>query len=136
MHGVIFHWDAKPYFDYRHQRLWFQHYDYACRAFGAEKVVIVDPTNAVALGTSKAQDLETALRFFTGYEPVLIHGNGSKELSGFVHPKDAVYIVGPDYGALGLPEDVKSVRIPTANPVELWAATALAIVLYDRLLRG
>lgn len=136
MVGAIFHWDAKPYFDYSHQRLWFQHYDYACRAFEADKVAIIDPNDQVSLGTNKARDLETALRFFMGYEPVLIHASGREELSGFVHPKDAVYIVGPDYGALGLPEDVKSVRLPTARPIEIWAATALAIVLYDRFMRG
>jgi hypothetical protein len=136
MTGAIFHWDAKAYFDYSHQRLWFQHYDYACRAFGAEKIVVVDPKDQVDLGISKARDIETALRFFTGYEPVLIHGNGKEELSGFVHPEDAVYVVGPDYGGLGLPEGAKSVRIPMGRPIELWAATALAIVLYDRFLRG
>lgn len=136
MTGAIFNWDAKTYFDYSHQRLWFQHYDYACRAFGVEKIVVIDPTDQVQLGINKARNLETALRFFTGHEPVLIHGLGEEEVSGFVHPRDAVYIVGPDYGTLGLPEGVKSVRIPTEWPIELWAATALAIVLYDRFLRG
>jgi len=135
MVGVVFHWDAKPYFDYSHQRLWYQQYEYSCRAFEAEKIVVVDPADAVSLGISKARNLETALRFFTGATPVLIHASGKEELSGFIHPIDAVYIVGPDYGSFDLPENSKSVRIPVARPVELWAATALSIVLYDRYLR-
>ncbi len=58
---------------------------------------------------------------------------GAIELPRFVHPENANYIFGPDFGVAGqriIPPEALRVTIPGA--CELYAAQAAAIVLYDR----
>jgi len=71
-----------------------------------------------------------------GYEVILVEENGKQELETFIHPKNAVYVI----GRAGLnihtiiPHNCakECVRIDTPKPVCLFGISAAAIVLSRR----
>ena len=69
-----------------------------------------------------------------GYIPVAIEVSGSQNLAYFEHPKNAIYVFGPEDGSL--PPQILSrchahVVIPTLHCLNL--AVAVSTVLYDRM---
>ena len=136
---VIIHWDHKKGMDHTNLRFLYQYYDYTCRGFGMEPkdfafvdlegtLAILKPPNPVFVS------LEEALKHYYGNAPVYIHYDGKELLPKFNHPDKAVYIVGPNYDALRIPNGALSVKIPVAWN-DLWSHVALGIVLYDRVLQ-
>jgi len=138
MLGVIIHWDHKSNLDEVGKRNVFQHFDYACRAYGVDKLVIVDVNGTMSLSPPHpvVRSLSAALTHFSGAEICFVHPNGEKAIGSWhVRPEHIVYVVGADYEHLEMPDGCLSLRIPVADPaIELWADQALAIVLLDKFL--
>jgi hypothetical protein len=55
-----------------------------------------------------------------------------ESLTTYSHPKDAVYVFGPDTGPEFSVRDAERVCIPTPVDYALWSFAAAAIVLYHR----
>jgi hypothetical protein len=140
MLGVIIHWDHKRGLDAIGRRNLFQHYDYACRAYAVDKLVIVDTGNTMGLSPPHdvVRTLDEALaRFEPGAAVYFVHPKADESLRFHFPPQDVIYIVGADYERLELPEECRSLKIPVADPaIELWADQALAIVLASKLVFG
>jgi hypothetical protein len=117
----------------------FQYWDYTCRGFGMAPsdfafvdlegtLSLLNPPNVVF------ESLDDALKLFSEYVPIYIHKTGSQDLPAFDHPKNSVYVVGPNYDNMFIPPNGLSVSIPLAWE-DLWSHVALGIVLYDRSLK-
>jgi hypothetical protein len=140
MLGVIIHWDHKPTLLDEGKRNLFQHYDYVCRAFGVDQLVIVDVDGTMTLSPphTVVRTLEEAVdKFPAETKFCTIHSTGAWLLEDYVHPKDAVYVTGPDFGGFDFDSyfdgDFDSVAIPMKDPeMALWADQALAVVLATR----
>lgn len=136
MLGVIIHWDHKPGLDDIGKRNLFQHYDYVCRGFGVDKLVIVDVNGTMSLSPPHpvVRTLDAAIAHFPSETPVCgIHAAGAELIGRYRHPEDVIYVTGPDFSSFSLTGRFDSVSIPLADPLlELWADQALAIVLADR----
>jgi hypothetical protein len=78
--------------------------------------------------------LEEALKPFDYYKctPVYLHITG-EPIAELEHPENAVYIAGPDHGPMRPPKGALVARLPVGG--ELWACDAMALALYDRLMR-
>ena len=108
-------------------------------AFNVDSYCIVDKTEkkvwkgySDTLRQAKVVDsVEEALKMYATATPVIVSKSGDTDLKTFKHPKNAVYIFGPDSGP---PDPVKGVRINL--PVQLWAIQAASIVLFHRSLDG
>lgn len=137
MIGVIGHWDHKARLGPVGRRVLYQCYDYTARVYGAVKLVMVDIDGTLDVDVPKVGTLAEALGMFNDCTPVYIHAGGRTSLCEFRHPGDAVYIVGPDYNSFVVPDGATSVKIEVERDVpELWAHTALAVVLHDRNVKG
>lgn len=81
-------------------------------------------------------DNRAAIDFLAPRTPVCVEiTDTATRLTAFVHPRDAVYVFGPEDG--DVPAWARSlchhvVRIPSANRVPLNLAAAVNITLYDR----
>ena len=139
MLGVIIHWDHWASLLGEGRRNLFQHYDYVCRAFGVDKLVIVDVDGTMTLEPphTVVQTLDAAMiEFPAGVKLCAIHVTGAVEVSDYEHPEDVVYVTAPDFSGFNFDDCCDSVSIPMANTeMALWADQALAIVLHDRLAR-
>jgi hypothetical protein len=139
MLGVIIHWDHKPTLLDEGKRNLFQHYDYVCRAFAVDKLVIVDVAGTMTLNPPHTivSDLDEALALFPDTPVCLLHPDGKRVLGANEPASDVVFVTGADFDHLELPLDVDSLRIRVPNPeVELWANQALVLALADRYMRG
>ena len=140
---AIIHWDHKTRMNHDNMRYMYQYWDYSCRGFGLEpsSFVFVDLEGTLAglNPPNKIFDtLEEALDSFPDFIPVYIHGSGKTKLSEFNHPENAVYIFGPNWDSMAVPEDAVCVSIPAPDPVigiDLFSHVALGIVLYDRFIK-
>ncbi len=140
---VIIHWDHKERMDLNNVRYMYQYWDYSCRGYGMlpKDFVFVDlegtlhglnPPNEI-FGT-----LQEALDFFSDFTPVYIHGSGAVNLPDFEHPENPVYIFGPNWDHMKVPDGAICVSIPTPDPVigiDLFSHVTLGIVLYDRFIK-
>lgn len=129
----------------------------SAEAFGVETVVIVGrryardrswhaPTDvhhsAKRLDLRAADSLDEALRMLASHDPVFVERQeGAAALPAFAHPSSAVYVFGPEDGAVEVPaerRDSLRVVIPASDGVihagigSLNLAVAASIVLYDR----
>lgn len=142
MLGVVFHWDHKDGLEAAGQKALYQTFDYTCRAFRADRVVIVDEGEVFGLGapsgTAVVRSIEDALGLFDGVVPVYLSARAtSTNLRHYIHPDDAVYIVGGDFSSLGVPLEADCVEIEyPGQEMELWASVVLGIALYDRSVKG
>jgi hypothetical protein len=137
MLGVIIHWDHRTSLLNEGKRNLFQHYDYACRAFGVDKLVIVDVDGTMTLSPphTVVRTLEEAIaEFAEGIRFCAIHATGVMRVRNYEHPPDVVYVTGPDFGGFDFDDRFDSVAIPmvAGTDVALWADQALAIVLAAR----
>lgn len=136
MLGVIIHWDHKLSFPEAGKRNLFQHYDYVCKAFGVDKLVIVDVDGTMTLNPPHVvvRTLEEAMKEFPeGIKFCAIHPEGVEDHTAYVSPKDVVYVTGPDFSGFDFGNEFDSVYIKTINvKPNLWANQALAIVLASR----
>ena len=111
---------------------------------GVDSFTIIDLTdnNQYKKYSSKHHDthvttnLTNALSFYPTYTKVFLK-EGGESLKDFVHPKDnVVYVLGADID--GVIEDTTGadhvIGIPTENSW-VWSVQALAIVLYDRMVK-
>ena len=143
MISVIIHWDHKKPMDANNKRYIFQLWDYACRSHGIApaNALFVDlegSLGAMNLANPVVSSLEEALSIAgkDDLTPVYVHGSGKQELPNFEHPENAVYIFGPNYDKLKLPDEALSVRIPLyAEPKDMFSQSCLPIILYDRFRR-
>jgi hypothetical protein len=146
---VIFHltdWEQHPGLDNPRSQMfqWLQN----LKAFGVNKLVMIDETT-FKVGTyyqhsdeeiefELATDLNEYLnKLNTDQEIIVLSGeNGSVTLKDFVHPKDAIYIVGPDFQAIEIKTtpDFK-LTIQTKTSKLLYAHVALMIVINDRYIK-
>lgn len=85
-------------------------------------------------------DLYQHDRFFDVFEnavPIAVElKDGAEQLHNFEHPENAVYVFGPEDGSLTREELVhchRRIVIPSRHCLNL--ATAVSIVLYDRILK-
>ena len=62
---------------------------------------------------------------------------GAIALPVFVHPQQATYVFGPDFGERDFPIPIEALRVnvPTHEGRALYASQVAAIVLYDRLIK-
>jgi hypothetical protein len=133
---VIVHWSHKTGICIVGERMSFQLYDYTARAYDAE-LRIVDVNGECGIeGVALYPSLEAALDGLTG-TVVCLHKHEAAQgeaLETFVHPQDAVYIVGPDFASYVPPVRSVEVAITTPGPVylELWSHVVAGMVLYDR----
>lgn len=134
---AICHWDLKAgVSDPKYLRYYYQMWDYTCRGFALNPgdFIFIDLDGTLPLlhpPNEIFRTLEEALKHFPPeYDPVYIHANGTQALAEFDHPKNAIYIVGPNYEGLKIPKGETSVMIPAWN--DLWGHVALGITLYDR----
>jgi hypothetical protein len=143
MVSVIIHWDHKKPMDANNKRYIFQLWDYACRSHGilVQNTIFVDlegSLGAMNLANPVVDTLEEALSIAgkDDLTPVYVHGSANVELPNFEHPENAVYIFGPNYDRLPIPEGAVSVKIPLyAEPNNLFSQSCLPIILYDRFQR-
>ena len=136
MLGVIFHWDRKLGLEAAKKRILAQMTEHTCRAFSPDRIVLVDPdlecAEALPGYVMRCTLIGRALSMFSGYDPVYISTKGERDLEEFDHPGSPVYIVGPNYGPLQVPDGAASVRINYHDQViDLHAPVALGIVLHD-----
>lgn len=77
------------------------------------------------------------LDLFVGYTPIAVElREGSEKLTNFEHPKNAVYVFGPEDGSVEKGLLVKCHRfivIPSVHCLNL--SNAVAITMYDRILK-
>ena len=143
MISVIIHWDHKKAMDVENMRYIYQLWDYVCRSHGLApaNAIFVDcegSLGAMNLANPVVSTLEEALSIAGKHDltPVYVHGSAEVDLTNFEHPENAVYIFGPNYAKLPLPDGAVSVRIPLfAEPNDLFSQTCLPIILYDRFRR-
>lgn len=142
MLGVIFHFDHKQGLHTTGKRNLFQLLDYTQRAFCPDRVTMVDRDGTyddadILEHIEYQRTFREALATYEGYTPVYISKRGRETLGSFVHPDNAVYVFGPDYGSQRLPEEGLTVKIDYPNDgMVLWAVVAMGIVLYDRGING
>jgi len=133
---VIVHWDHKPMASIEWLRHSYQMYDYAARAYNVDQLIFIDkhgtlaslaPTNPIVENLSDAIELinpQSTIHF--------LHMTGAQNLFDYNHPKDAAYIIGPDYNSME-PIFGIGIQIPMANTkMELWASQTLSIILSHR----
>ena len=135
MVGLIAHYDFKAGTNSVGKSIWLRDILYSAKAFGVDTVVLVDREyDYVANSPKTYETLEGALSEFQGCEHVYLDPVGGTPLKDFKHPADnVVYIVGSDYAVFDVPPGATSVHIETVVPTELYATTAVGIVLYDRI---
>ena len=138
MVGVIFHWSPNPKLDFEGKRQEIRHMSTVAHAFpflGKFGMVRSPDDDSLDDYLQRPFDsLEDALKPFEYYKctPVYLHITG-KPIAEIEHPESAVYIAGPDHGPLRPPQNALVVRLPLGG--EIWACDAMAIALYDRMLR-
>lgn len=135
MIGAIAHWAVKAGISMSDARHIYQRFDYVCRGFQVDKLAFVDADETFPLSVPEeiVGSLEEALALFPGCTPVYLDKNGPAVMAGYKHPADAVYIVGPDYGAMSVPSGAACLRIDLPDPViEFWADQVLLAVLAHR----
>jgi len=135
MVGLIAHYEFKAGTNSVGKAIWLRDILYSAKAFGVEKVVLVDvEMDYVANSPKTYVTLEEALAEFQGCEHVYLNPTDGTPLKDFDHPADnVVYIVGSDYSEFVIPPGATSVHIESVVPTELYATTAVGIVLYDRI---
>jgi hypothetical protein len=129
--------------DVNNMRYIYQLWDYVCRSHGLApaNAIFVDlegSLGALSPPNPVVSTLEEALSIAgkDDLTPVYVHGSALIDLPNFEHPENAVYILGPNYAKLPLPEGVVSVRIPLfAEPMDMFSQSCLPIILYDRFRR-
>jgi len=135
MVGLIAHYEFKAGTNSVGKAIWLRDILYSARAFGVDTVVLVDTEmDFVANSPATYPTLWQALEEFQGCEHVYLNPEGGTPLKDFEHPADnVVYIVGSDYAVFNIPPGATSVHIESVTPTELYATTAVGIVLYDRI---
>lgn len=137
MLGVIFHWSPNVKLDFEGKRQTIRHMSTVAHGFSIDKFAVVRSPDDETLDDFLQRpfdSLEDALKPFDYYKctPVYLHITG-KPIAEIEHPENAVYIAGPDHGPMRPPSDAIVVNLPVGG--EIWACDAMAIALYDRLLR-
>lgn len=135
---VCAHWDCKIGTSTKMKRQMYQYYDFTAKAFGVEDLLLVDKDDSCTIEPPNVFETKEAAfaKVSTACIPVYISENGKLDLKDFIHPTDALYIIGPNYTGYDVPEDAYSVRIETRGLVPLWSHVALGIVLADRVNKG
>ena len=113
---------------------------FTMRDFGVDEWIMTPVTGIVKKNIVEAADISAVVETNPTLAPVYVDENGDIDLVDFVHPTDALYILGkasysPWVGA-GSPAN-SSVKIVT--PLQaglLWPHQAIGIVLYDRGQKG
>lgn len=145
MKVFIVHYDLPEFYTIPLVSKIMKKYNYVARAFGFELRVV--DTKGWFLSNCGGSylaysNLLEALEGLNNLSIVMLEpesyfikkGIKPMSLKNFKHPKDCVYIIGPDYGGTDtsfLNKDIYYVRIDTKNDVPLWASTVMGIVAYD-----
>jgi len=136
-------------------------WEYLCLNFGADTLCLIDlTTNKIAKNFRKAEiDIKIKYEYYTGLEEIENKYKGSSFiymeskpvleknqvkftwLEEFVHPDNAIYVVGSDYNKFVLTDYVNDYQNKTWVSIKtirkyLWSYMAMGIVLYDRLIKG
>jgi hypothetical protein len=115
----------------------YQCYDFTAKAFGIDDIHTVDLDGTCTVDPPNLfGSLEEILKKFSDLEPVYISERGGTDLKEFVHPEKALYITGPNYTGMRIPDGAKVVSIKASSlypSSPLWAHVALGIVLSDRI---
>jgi hypothetical protein len=120
-------------------------------ALDATDIIFVDQSqyhisryfSSEELNVHRFTDIEQAETQFVDYNFVYLESPGnvpeenSASLHVFMHPKDPIYVAGPNTGTLVYAgrEDQHWVHIPIKDGGILYAETAIAMALYDRKLK-
>ena len=114
-------------------------WEYPLRDFGVDAHYMC-PVSGIDKPVIERKDIQEILNENKDLTIVWIDEKGDTLLSDFVHPKNALYIMGrTTYSPMaGLKKEAdKSVRIATrkdnSNGGMLWSHQAICLVLYDRL---
>lgn len=131
---VCAHWDCKIGASFTLKRQIYQYYDFTAKSFGVNDLLLVDRDSTCTICAPNIfGTLEEVLDKFKHVTPVYISEKAKVDLENFGHPKDALYIVGPNYTGYDVPEEALGVRMDVEKKVPLWAHVALGIVLMDRV---
>jgi tRNA(Leu) C34 or U34 (ribose-2'-O)-methylase TrmL len=125
-----------------------------CSCYGVEHLIIcgervpLDPSDGYRLPREERMKGYADVTLMRAAKPLALYPRGaaivgvevrtsSESLIEFAHPREAVYVFGPEDGSLEKPvlaRCTRFVRIPTLHCLNL--ATAVGTVLYDRMAKG
>lgn len=111
-------------------------WSFALRDFRVDEWIMT-PISGIQKDVVEMQSIHGVIACDSTIAPVFIDENGEVELQDFVHPVDALYILGNTGQSLMKNyEHMLSVRIQTPEGKGLlWPHQAICIVLYDRMLK-
>lgn len=119
----------------------FDHWAFMLRDFGVAEWYM-SPVSGINKKVTELKDILESIDLNPNLTPVFVDEDGQDLLPDFEHPENALYLLGKaSYSPWVASNRVGlSVRIPTqaVNPSKglLWPHQAIAITLYDRLLKS
>jgi hypothetical protein len=136
MAGIIFHWELQQSLTNRTvQRQLAKRITLTCKAFDVKDICFIDvdgiepEISDAEINFNVVNSLEDALKLFNTGTYVWVE-QGGESLKTYKHPKDAIYIFGPDYGNL----KESTIEIPIKQGI--YADIACGIVLADRYMKN
>ena len=115
-------------------------WQYPLRDFSVDKIYMVPVSGISNKKIIEKPTIEEVIKEHKNLQVIFITENGEHDLRDFVHPENALYIVGKTnyspFNTLKIGNST-SVRVPTSiNKGLLWGHQATSIVLYDRLVKN
>jgi len=129
MSTVIFHWKNHPSLNTPHAiKKLLNRWSFTCKAFGVYNLIAIteDPLqlNDTEINFSTVPILEDALK---NKKNIVYFEEGGYPIKEFLHPENATYVFGSDYGQL---KSDNAISINTNNA--LHAEVACGVILYHR----
>lgn len=154
---VVFHLtDFDPLYGLESPRNHINEFVQLCQAFGVDKIIMIDKTefkigqhyshkssNILYDYSTSLEDLydscsgEMIWVFMEAKDSIIIDDITPKALKEFIHPENAIYVVGPDFTTIN-PQPFYNnewvyIEMLKFNP--LYGKYAISIMLYDRLIK-
>jgi hypothetical protein len=133
---VLGHWEIgwdTPWQEYS----WWRH---PLKEFGVDEFYMIPRTGIQRPGVIEFDHIDEVYNSFPEFTVVFVDESAEDELQDFVHPDDALYVIGKTsyspYVNREKIQNYKCVKIPSViNQGGFWGNQAISIILYDRFLK-
>lgn len=117
----------------------FDLWNFPLRAFEVEEWYMMPVSGILKPRVTEVYHIQEAITVNPGLIPVYLDEDGAESLRDFVHPEDALYILGKAGFSPWRANDKKGLSVKIETPQGgglLWPHQCIAIVLYDRVMKS
>lgn len=129
-------WEHSWTVPYSEWNLW----DFPLREFNVDEF-IMSPVTGINKKVTEYASIEEILIINSTLTPVYVDENADTWMEGFIHPKNALYILGragyAPYNAVASDPNTISVKVRTPTNLGMsWGHQIICIILYDRMIKS